>query len=128
MPQYNQKKMCSECPFRAKAPRGWLGPWTIDQIEYMIHTSEQMFLCHKSLDELQHELDDTELEIEAEHCVGFLRYTTSVCKRSRDPQRLAAQERLKEQPDQAVIPPFQFRKYHEKTILLSAKKRKVKDV
>lgn len=47
MPIFDRKVMCAECPFRKKAPAGWLGPWTVTEMEGMAH-SEANLICHVS--------------------------------------------------------------------------------
>lgn len=116
MTVYKRKKMCSECPFRAKAMNGWLGPWTVKDFEAMIHTTEDHFVCHTDIDKLKENgCTDEQIEEEGQHCVGMLRYMTSVARRSRDPERLAAQKALESTKDQAIIPPFKFGEHHRKT-------------
>lgn len=113
MPVYNQKKMCPECPFRKKAPKGWLGPWTIEDFKQFIHR-EGTFVCHVDVARLIDEgvTEDEEIDEAGEHCVGMLRYMNAVCKRSRDPEKAAAQDRVEEIEDQPIIPPFKFEEYH----------------
>lgn len=98
---YDSTQMCNECPFRANAIPGWLGPYTVEQLHNLIHRNESHMLCHTRLKK-------------AQHCVGALRYMNSVCRQSRDEERFAAQKRLREIPDkQELIKPFQFRSYHD---------------
>lgn len=40
------KKVCNECPFRAKSLPGWLGSHTVDEIQNSIQF-EGLFSCHK---------------------------------------------------------------------------------
>ncbi len=39
------KKICSECPFTASSPKGWLGPHTLDEV---VSTQQRggLFSCH----------------------------------------------------------------------------------
>lgn len=112
MANYRSTKMCDQCPFRLASPRGWLGPWTVDQLEAVVH-SEAEFICHKSIDVL-HSKNRTDDEILArgKHCVGMLRYRNAVLKQSRDPKQAAAQDALRQIPDQPVIPAFKLREHH----------------
>lgn len=124
MPTFERKTMCSECPFRQKAPAGWLGPYTIKDIEEMIQY-DQGLVCHVSVKELSDEgLDETEIEEAGQHCVGMLRYMSNMCRLSRDPATIQAQRALKEVKDQAVIPPWKFREHHEQGPNIHAKKKK----
>jgi hypothetical protein len=122
MPQYTQKKMCSECPFRACAIPGWLGPHTPEHFHQMIHTTESLFICHTHVDKMVDAgLTEEEQEESGQHCVGMLRYMNSVIRTSRDPERSKRQIELKKIPDQPLIAPFKFREYHENSILSKAK-------
>lgn len=113
MPEYNKTKMCAECPFRANALRGWLGPWTVQDFEDFIH-KEGVFICHVDLKQkLDQGMTNEEVMEEGEHCVGMLRYMNSVCKLSRDKDKAAAQHRVAEIKDKPLISPFQFRAYHD---------------
>lgn len=124
MPIYERCQMCAECPFRANAPSGWLGPWSIGDVEEMLQ-GDSTFICHTEVAEMKGDNEDIEDDIiaeEGQHCVGFLRYMSSLCKLSRDPDKAAAQRELKTVPDLAVIPAWQFRKHHEQ--MLAKKKGK----
>lgn len=99
MTTYRSTQMCAECPFRANALPGWLGPWTVDDIHNLVHRNESHMICHTRLEQDQ-------------HCVGALRYMNSVCRQSHDEERLAAQRALREIPDQPLIPPFKFKEHH----------------
>ena len=121
MTAFTQSKMCKECPFRAKAPAGWLGPWEVEQIHMLIHTTEEHFICHTSIDRMKEKgKSDGEIQDKGQHCVGMLRYMNTVFRQSRDPDRYKAQLRLSKIDDQALIPPFQFRQYHQAGILSKA--------
>lgn len=43
----NLKQPCKECPFRKKAPAGWLGPWNPEDIVRQISYGE--FPCHRTI-------------------------------------------------------------------------------
>lgn len=112
MPVYNRKKMCRECPFRANAPRGWLGPWKPEDIETTIR-NDQGFICHTNINK-QTAIGKTtdEIKLDGQHCVGMLRYMNSMCKLSRHRDKADAQIELKDVDDIAVIPPRQFTNHH----------------
>lgn len=119
MPKFERKVMCGECPFRKKAPAGWLGPHSIEDIEMVVH-SEEPFICHESIEEMMGRgYEGEQIEEHGQHCVGMLRYRNSMCKLSRDPQTAQAQTELRTVPDQALIPPRKFREHHEKTPIIS---------
>jgi hypothetical protein len=113
MPQYKKTKMCKECPFRAKAPKGWLGPWDATDIKNMVH-GESSFICHTEINSMAGKgCGEKEISEKGNHCVGFLRYRNKVCKTSKDPSQRAHQHKLREIDDQEVIPAFQFVDHHE---------------
>ena len=112
MPRYDQSRMCSECPFRAKAPPGWLGPWAPEEIEAVARRDEA-FICHIDIARIEAEGEPGEVAGEhGQHCVGMLRYMNAMHKLSRDPTKARRQLELKQIQDQDVIPAGQFRAYH----------------
>ncbi len=117
MPVYNRKKMCAECPFSAKSIPGWLGPWSIEDFENFLKF-DGTFICHMDVERLHGEEDaedhvfDEEVEKLGQHCVGMLRYMNSMCKLSRDPEKAAAQNVIRETPDKPVIQVPNFREHH----------------
>lgn len=112
MPTYKRQTMCDECPFRATAPAGWLGPYTVQQMHDIVH-KEGDLICHKDVARLAKKgASKRKVEVAGQHCVGMLRYRSSVCKRGHDATQLAAQDALEVVPDQPTIPPFQFDNYH----------------
>jgi hypothetical protein len=116
MPTFERKVMCDECPFRAKALPGWLGPHSIADIEKVVQ-SDESFICHEEIEEMTvRGFTDAEILAEGQHCVGMLRYRNNMCKRSRDPEVSAVQTELQSVPDEPVIPMMKFREHHEKTI------------
>lgn len=113
MPIFKRTKMCAECPFRKKAPPGWLGPWTVDEIEEFLRFDGD-FICHVEVKKLQSKgMTPPEIEINGQHCVGMLRYMNGSCKRSRGPEKYQAQKKLEKIEDQPVIEPWKFREHHE---------------
>jgi hypothetical protein len=112
MPEFSRQKMCAECPFRANALKGWLGPWVIEDFELMIHTDFDL-ICHVDISKMQERgLSTDEIQQTGQHCVGMLRYMNSVCKLSRNGVKAAAQQAVEEIPDQPVISAWEFSKYH----------------
>ena len=113
MPVYERKKMCDDCPFRAKSLQGWLGPYTVDDFEKIIH-SETGMICHTAIDDMKVKgYEDDEIEEYGQHCIGMFRYRNNVCKTSRDSVIEAYQDSLKKVKDEPVIGAFEFRKHHE---------------
>jgi hypothetical protein len=116
MPIYKRTKMCGECPFRAKAIRGWLGPWTPEQLE-AIRRMDENFICHREVTKLKRcghsgGMTDEEVNENGQHCVGMLRYMNGMFQRSRNDEKRAAQQRLKEVADQPVLAANTFVEYH----------------
>lgn len=112
MPVYERCRMCPECPFRKISPRGWLGPWTVEDMEQIVHF-EQHLICHLDVTTQQNAgLTDEQITLSGQHCVGALRYMSSVGKLSREPEKAQAQKKLKQVPDQSTIEPFKLREHH----------------
>jgi hypothetical protein len=128
MPVYERTKMCAECPFRAKAIKGWLGPLTIDDLEQSVHGVKiggafvgdlGEIVCHMEIDRMQDEMneqgepiDDDRIAEEGQQCVGMIRYANSLCKRSRVREVRDFQATVKATPDEPTIPPFKLREHH----------------
>lgn len=136
MPVYERLKMCKECPFRANAPPGWLGPLTVDDLLQTVHgpyipgTKVHVgdighMICHVDIARLAAKgLDDDQILEQGQQCVGAIRYANSACKDARDPEVLDFQERVAATPDQPVIPARMLREYHESGALHMAKAAK----
>lgn len=111
MSQYKKVKMCNECPFRKKSPKGWLGPWTAEEMQSLAH-SENEFICHKEVNKLSQTMNSEEIGRVGNHCVGMLRYRNNICKSSKNPKQREHQQKLKKIDDQEVIPAFGFLEHH----------------
>ena len=103
MTQFTKNVMCAECPFRANAPPGGLGNYTVDQLHALIHENNQHLLCHMHVKEvLESYTDDDDEDVSAdrlldnwgEHCVGALRYMSSVCRLANDRECAEAQRQV----------------------------------
>ncbi len=117
MPSYRRTTMCSECPFRAIAAPGWLGPWTPEEVEAMVR-GDQNFICHPEITALKSKgLSEIRVEAKGQHCVGFLRYMSSLCQRSRDPEKAEFQDKLKKIKDVPLIPARTFVEHHRRGIV-----------
>ena len=122
MPTFERKKMCSECPFRQKSIKGWLGPWTAEEVEKMVR-HDGVFICHTEISEMMEEgYSEDEIQETGQHCVGMLRYRNTTCKLSADPETYAAQIELRQIEDEKLIPPHKFVEHH--TLILPKKKKK----
>jgi hypothetical protein len=137
MPVFKRKKMCDECPFRADAVRGWLGPLTVDDLMKFVHGPTEIvpgsyvgdvgeLICHKDIARLQDAgAEGEEISERGNMCVGMIRYTNSVMKEARDPDVRAFQHACKKVKDDPVIPQFRLKEYHTLTpIAKKAKPRK----
>lgn len=123
MPVYKQTVMCAECPFRANSVKGWLGPATAQEVKDLVH-GEGFYFCHVDIDKKRAAGIPEDMQNDlTQHCVGFLRYRASVCKRGWDREQADAQDRLEGIPDAPIIAPFKFLEHHEP----AKKKRKAHD-
>jgi hypothetical protein len=122
MPVYKRTKMCAECPFRADAPRGWLGPLTVEDLMKTVHGATKIgptyvgdmgdMICHMDLLSLPKKLTQDQIIEQGQMCVGMVRYTNSICKRSRRPELAEFQDKLSQVEDVPTIPPGKLREYH----------------
>lgn len=130
MPVYKRTKMCAECPFRADAPRGWLGPLTVEDLMKTVHGPTKIgsgyvgdvgdLVCHMDLAHLPKELTPEQIIEQGQMCVGMVRYTNSVFKRSRRPELEAFQDLLETVKDVPTIPRWKLEEYH--TLTMATKK------
>lgn len=116
---YQRLKMCKACPFRAKAPPGWLGPWSPVQLAAAV-SADQALACHTHLDTLTEThgipLEVVKSEGLAQQCVGALRYANACHKLSRDRVRSCVQGILDSVKDQPVIAAGQFIEHHTQRV------------
>jgi hypothetical protein len=112
MPTYDRQTMCGECPFRVACAPRWPGPWTSEEIEQMLQQDTD-FICHSEITKLSKAGgSDYQIQQQGQHCVGFLRYQSSMARLSRDPLKAAAQNELTKVADQPAIPSRQFTEFH----------------
>jgi hypothetical protein len=92
-PQTRLDKPCDACPFVKGSIKGWLGPWTPEDMHRSV-MAEQPFPCHKTIDHDGQEFEETEL------CVGAMMYATNCGKQFRaddlEEQRARHQGKAKE--------------------------------
>lgn len=110
--RFTQRKMCAECPFRAAAAPGWLGPYSVEELAQAVHMDGEL-ACHVDVKK-QHRKhgEDADVSDVVQHCVGMLRYQRSVCKIPQNADQAAAGRRLVAIPDVPLIPPGQFQAHH----------------
>lgn len=129
MPIYKRMKMCSECPFRANAAPGWLGPWTVDDLEKAVHGPEVIttndgmkihlgdvgdMICHMSAAAMKRKkVPESQMLKRGQQCVGMIRYTNAVMKRAHRPKVCEYQAAVAHVPDKPIIKAFGLREYHE---------------
>ncbi len=78
-------KPCGECPFRRKAPAGWIGGHGHPKEITDIVMSDQKFPCHTAVSALENEGADFETAVDAApYCVGSLIMMNNSCKLSRN--------------------------------------------
>jgi hypothetical protein len=137
MPVYKRKKMCSECPFRACAPRGWLGPMTVDDVEQFVHGMKVApncfvgdmgdMICHTDTAKLADKgKTPDQILAQGQQCVGMIRYANSVMKLSKNPAVREFQEAVAKVPDQPTIERFKLREHHDVAGIVAAKSAKKK--
>jgi hypothetical protein len=73
------KTPCAECPFRRKAPAGWLGGFTPDEFAY-IADREQRMPCHLTMASEGASYADPG---DATQCAGRAIFWANQCKRPR---------------------------------------------
>lgn len=78
--KYQLKKPCAECPYSGKF-KGYIGPHESAKEFHDIAQNDQPFPCHMST---------------KQSCVGNAVYMNRLCKSSRDPEKNAFQNRLRE--------------------------------
>lgn len=112
----DRKKPCGECPFRRKAPGGWLGAWeSPEEMSAQVNT-EQGLPCHVSYDKLmEDDLGPTETFRQAHVCVGGLQMANNSCKLYRDPQLRKQAAAVGKSPD--VFNEWEFAKHHNEGAL-----------
>lgn len=130
MPVYKRTKMCAECPFRADAPRGWLGPLTVEDLLKTVHGPTKIgssyvgdigdLVCHMDLAHLPKNLTPDQILEQGQMCVGMVRYANSIIKRAHRPDLAEFQDRLCQVKDDPTIPPGKLAEYH--TLSMATKK------
>ncbi|MCH7295447.1 hypothetical protein [Acinetobacter higginsii] len=85
--QYDLKKTCPECPYAPKT-KGWIGEHD-SALDFHDAVKQDIdFPCHMSKEQC---------------CVGNALYMNSMCKISRDPQKAAYQNRLKQINKEVIL-------------------------
>lgn len=91
--KYDLDKPCNECPFRRKAPAGWLGPWSVAELLLVIGRSA--FACHRTIKRGgDYDLDAPGLQ----SCAGMAIFLNNKMERSRDHMNAHHQDLLANSP------------------------------
>ncbi len=96
---------CKECPFVEGRTRGFVGPYTPEDL-HSIATGETAFPCHMTMSDAT-----------GPRCRGIDLYRNQLCKSPRDPAERAAQAetvRVHGATEKAVAP-FKLAEYHSRT-------------
>ncbi len=96
--KYGLNKPCRECPFLAKV-RGWIGGHAsaLDFHE-LVHADARM-PCHMTSNMEHEEVQDGK----EHHCAGYAMYMNAMCKKSRDPQMAAFQDKVRHLPKDDLL-------------------------
>lgn len=108
-----RKKACAECPFKKGSIRGWLGPWTAQELLAQAH-SEGGFACHMSVNDLieeGYEEGTTELQEDVHVCVGSLQHANRACKSFRPGNPLVDMARSVGKSNE-ILNPREFMNHH----------------
>ena len=84
---------CFDCPWRRNAVKGWLGPYTAEEWQQLVH-SDEAIACHTTLPSGDEDVEDlSAMEIQerwlaegVRQCAGAAIYRTHIFKSPRDPQ------------------------------------------
>ena len=99
-----QKKPCRECPFRKRAPAGWLGPWTPEDLIGQV-MSEAGFACHMTVKE-------DGVSTGTLQCAGALICANKSAKGYRNPELAMDQNALRGHFDNEVMGAHEFLEHH----------------
>ncbi len=105
----NLKAPCNACPFRKNSFGGYLGGvWTAPDLHKFV-MAEQVFACHKTIDEDNQPLPELEL------CAGSVMYMNNNAKMCRDLFLAKAQKALKGQDASNILSVPEFLEHHKKS-------------
>jgi hypothetical protein len=103
---------CRECPFRREAPKGWLGPWTVEEVHSTVQ-GEGGLACHL---DVGRNGEGKPIEF-YRPCVGSLLHANKTCKAYRNPRLAELQKLLKGSKHQESVLGFEFKEYHQSGVL-----------
>lgn len=98
------KQPCNECPFRRKAPAGWLGPWEPEELLISISMSAVPFTCHRTIPD---EFDDDTSELQM--CAGAAIFLNNKLELYRGEDGREYQRVMEEAPDEVKASVFDGR-------------------
>ena len=125
----NMSKPCNDCPFRQDSTKGWLGAYSPEEVISVI-SNDQPFYCHVDVQNRHgYEKDDWQewAENHGEQCAGAMIFANNICKLSRDPMKMAAQQKLGRDKDTVFSTPQQFIEHHSVTIDGKRRKQRMAD-
>jgi hypothetical protein len=101
-------KPCSDCPFRKKSIKGWLGEFENAEAIIKIAVSELPFSCHKLSN------DETNmLDINEPQCVGRLLFATKTAKIFRNQTLETLRQKAKaDNPDNDILGYRELKAHH----------------
>jgi hypothetical protein len=103
----NLKAPCNACPFRKNSAGGYLGGvWTAPDLHKFV-MAEQVFACHKTIDEDNQPMPELEL------CAGSVMYMNNNAKRCRDPFLSKAQDKFRGQDTSNILSVPEFFEHHK---------------
>ena len=98
-------KPCSECPFKVKSVRGWLGPYKVEELHRFV-MNENHFGCHSTIH------DDDQDPDTVEHCVGSILYMNKNAKSCRDKELRKLQKRFESFDKSEILSLPEFLEHH----------------
>jgi len=105
------KTPCAQCPFLRTSTRGWLGPWTVEDLLFSL--GRERFPCHMTITGRQQRWDDPKLK----GCAGAAIFLNNKSELSRHPDTREHQNNVRHVPDEVKQKVFangnEFREHHK---------------
>jgi len=106
------KVPCGDCPWRKKAPAGWLGGYEAEWFTERVQR-EVPLICHRSLEDDKSDfLSESEIIDKYPLCAGALIVQKNMCKLPRDPNHGAAVSAV-ERSSEVFSHPREFIAHHQ---------------
>lgn len=110
-PKVKHLRPCGECPFRRKAPAGWLGGGTVEDWHALLCFGDTAFVCHTAEKRGKRHL-----------CAGSAIHFRNSLKTPRDPAFAAMVMRFAKDAVTVFAWPHEFKAHHEAGLLALTKK------